>query len=59
MDLGMDGRSALIWGGSRGVGRAVCAALAAAGANVAVCARKQRAAEQVAREVADGHGVRA
>ena len=55
----MDGRSALVWGGSRGVGRAVSAALAAAGANVAVCARKQRAAEQVAREVADGHGVRA
>lgn len=59
MDLGIRDRAALIWGGSRGVGRAVSAALAAEGANVAVCARKHRAAEQVAREVAEGHGVRA
>ena len=59
MDLGIDGRSALVWGGSRGVGRAVSAVLAAAGANVAVCARKHRAAEQVAREVAGDHGVMA
>ena len=59
MDLGIKDRSALIWGGSRGVGRAVSAALAAAGANVAVCARKHRAAEQVAREAAEDHGVRA
>ena len=58
MDLGIKDRAALIWGGSRGVGRAVSAALAAEGANVAVCARKHRAAEQVAREVAEGHGVR-
>ena len=59
MDLGIRGRSALIWGGSRGVGRAVSAALAAEGANVAVCARKRWAAEQVAREAAEDHGVRA
>ena len=59
MDLGIKGRSALIWGGSRGVGRAVSAALAAAGANIAVCARKHWAAEQVAREAAEDHGVRA
>ena len=59
MDLGIKGRSALIWGGSRGVGRAVSGALAAAGANIAVCARKHWAAEQVAREAAEDHGVRA
>ena len=59
MDLGLKDRSALIWGGSRGVGRAVSAALAAEGANVAVCARKHRAAEQVAREAVEDHGVRA
>ena len=59
MDLGIRDRSALIWGGSRGVGRAVSEALAAAGANVAVCARKHWAAGQVARESAEDHGVRA
>lgn len=59
MDLGIKNRSALIWGGSRGVGRAVSAALAAEGANVAVCARKRRAAEQVAREAVEDYGVRA
>ena len=59
MDLGIKGRSALIWGGSRGVGRAVSGALAAEGASIAVCARKRWAAEQVARETAEDHGVRA
>ena len=59
MDLGIRDRSALIWGGSRGVGRAVSAALAAEGANIAVCARKHWAAEQVAREAAEDHGVKA
>lgn len=59
MDLGIKDRSALIWGGSRGVGRAVSGALAAEGAHIAVCARKRWAAEQVAREAAADHGVRA
>ena len=59
MDLGIKDRTALIWGGSRGVGRAVSAALAAEGVNVAVCARKHWAAEQVAREAVEDHGVRA
>ena len=59
MDLGIGDRSALIWGGSRGVGRAVSGTLAATGANIAVCARKHWAAEQVAREAAEDHGVRA
>ena len=59
MDLGIRDRSALIWGGSRGVGRAISGALAAEGANIAVCARKHWAAEQVAREAAGDHGVRA
>ena len=59
MDLGIRDRTALIWGGSRGVGRAVSAALAAEGVNVAVYARKHWAAEQVAREAVEDHGVRA
>jgi 3-oxoacyl-[acyl-carrier protein] reductase len=39
MDLGLQGRRALVMGGSRGLGRAVAKALAAEGARVAICAR--------------------
>lgn len=58
MDIGIKGKRALVWGGSRGVGRAVAKALASEGADVAVCARKQWAAEHVAREVAEISGVK-
>ena len=59
MDLGIKGRSALVFGGSRGVGRAVAGALAAEGANVAVCARKEWAARRVAAEASEGSRVKA
>ncbi len=59
MDLGIKGRRALIYGGSRGIGRAVAGALAAEGADVAVCARKEWAAQKVASEAAENSGVRA
>lgn len=59
MDLGIKGRRALIFGGSRGIGRAVAGALAAEGAEVAVCARKEWAAKKVASEATEKSGVRA
>ncbi len=59
MDLGIKGRRALIFGGSKGIGRAVAGALAAEGAEVAVCARKEWAAQKVASEAAENSGVRA
>lgn len=59
MDLGIKDRRALILGGSRGIGRAVAAALAAEGVHVAVCARKAWAARKVASEAARTHGVEA
>jgi len=59
MDLGIKGRRALIFGGSKGIGRAVAGALAAEGCNVAVCARKEWAAQKVASEAAKNSGVRA
>src|SRR5215470_11834992 len=58
MDLGLKGKSAVVLGGTRGIGRAIAATLAGEGANVAVCARN---AEQVAATVAElkARGVRA
>jgi 3-oxoacyl-[acyl-carrier protein] reductase len=39
MDLGLQGRRALVMGGSRGLGKAIAQALAAEGVRLAICAR--------------------
>ena len=58
MDLGLAGMTAVITGGTKGIGRAVAEHFAAEGCAVAICARN---AEDVARTVADlsQRGVRA
>lgn len=38
MDLGLDGRAAIVTGGSRGIGKAVAASLLREGCSVAICA---------------------
>lgn len=59
--IGFEGRTALVTGGSRGIGRAIALALADAGANVAVNYRRdeEAAAEVVAAIEAKGRTARA
>jgi 3-oxoacyl-[acyl-carrier protein] reductase len=54
MDLGIDGRAALVMGASRGIGRGIAAALAGEGAKVAMVSRSAEAIEAAAAEVGAG-----
>lgn len=47
----LDGKTALVTGGGRGLGQYMAEALADAGAAVALCSRKKEACEEVAREI--------
>ena len=56
MDLGMQGKKALVTGGSEGIGKAVTRALAREGVDVAICARRKEPLEQAAAEIAKETG---
>jgi 3-oxoacyl-[acyl-carrier protein] reductase len=56
MDLGLDGRVALVTGGSKGIGFGIAAELAAEGARVAVAARDAEKVREAAARIG-GHGV--
>jgi len=57
MDLGLRGKSAIVTGASRGIGREIALSLAAEGANVALCSRDSAALEEV-RRLIEPSGVR-
>jgi 3-oxoacyl-[acyl-carrier protein] reductase len=60
MKLELPSRNALIAGGSRGIGRSIALAFAAAGANVGICARGEAALRATESELkALGHNVHA
>lgn len=57
MDLGLDGRTAIVTGASRGIGKYIAQALAREGCDIAICARTasdlEAAAEDIEAEGAD------
>jgi NAD(P)-dependent dehydrogenase (short-subunit alcohol dehydrogenase family) len=46
MDLRLEGKKAIVTGASRGIGRAIAAALAGEGASIAICARGQTSLDE-------------
>ncbi|MCD4747862.1 MAG: glucose 1-dehydrogenase [Thermoanaerobaculales bacterium] len=56
MDLGLTDKVALVTGGSRGLGWAMAASLAAEGARVAICARNQDRLAQAAEKISAAGG---
>lgn len=58
MQLEFTGKRVLVAGGSRGIGRSIALGFAAAGADVAICARGADALEATRQEIA-GHGHKA
>ena len=56
MNLGLKGKSVVVTGASRGIGRSIALAFADEGANLAICARGAAALAEAAEEIA-GHDV--
>lgn len=56
VDLGLEGKVAIIGGASRGIGRAVAAGLAAEGCSVAICARNPARLDATAQEIGAATG---
>ncbi len=57
MDLALEGKSAIVTGASRGIGRYIALALADEGCSVAICARGSDDLEETAKHIQDRGGV--
>ncbi|MFB5660723.1 SDR family oxidoreductase [Alteribacillus sp. HJP-4] len=52
----LEGKTAIVTGGGRGLGRQIAQAYSEAGANVVICSRKVQACEEAAEEIAEKGG---
>ena len=59
MDLQLTGKTALVTGASRGIGRAIALGLAREGAKVAIAARRVKLLEELAHEISSARGAEA
>ncbi len=58
MDMGLKGKTAVVTGGSKGIGRAIALGLAAEGVDVAICARNEEQLRAAERKILE-YGVKA
>jgi NADP-dependent 3-hydroxy acid dehydrogenase YdfG len=56
MDLKLKGKTALVTGGSEGIGKGIALALAKEGVDIAICARRMEPLEAAAKEIAKETG---
>lgn len=56
MDLELEGKTAIVTGGSRGIGKAIARELALSGCDVVICARNAEALSLTARELSEETG---
>ena len=60
MNSSLNGKTAVVTGGARGIGAAICKYLASLGADIAICARKaDERTEQLEKEITEAYGVKA
>src|SRR6185437_14459890 len=56
MDLKLKGKTAVVTGGSEGIGKGIALTLAKEGVDVAICARRKEPLEAAAQEIAKATG---